>query len=261
VAAVPLRRTMSVSDAVLAHVQATDDVVVDAPAAVSGAAELASEIAEQLRNRGVQARILRCPDLFEHVDMECTTPPDTDISRRRFWTRTAVIGAGVISVAGSVVLAVPHDGGTHPDPVAFATPTELTWMVEGRVAVQVPAQWTVDRVVSGSGSARVQVISPTDPAQALHITQTLVPPGHTLEQAARSLRDAASGLPVGVVVDFNGGSTSAGRSAVTYREVRAGKVVDWSVVLDGPVRIAIGCQGAAARPHCETAVRSAHRVG
>ncbi|WP_343232245.1 type VII secretion-associated protein [Mycolicibacterium sp. CBMA 361] len=139
-------------------------------------------------------------------------------------------------------------------------PAELTWLVEGRFAVQIPAGWTVERLVSGSGSPRLQVVSPEDRGQVLHVTQSVVPPRQTLDQAATSLREAAARLPDGVITDFDSSGLSAGRSAIRYREVRGGRTVDWSVILDGPVRIAVGCQGIAARPHCDTAIRTAHRV-
>ena len=64
-------------------------------------------------------------------------------------------------------------------------------------------------------------------------------------------------------VDFNPSGNSAGRPAVTYREVRASHQVRWTVLLDGTVRISLGCQSRpggedAVRDACEQAVRSAH---
>ncbi|MDT5145569.1 MAG: hypothetical protein QOC58_214, partial [Mycobacterium sp.] len=51
-----------------------------------------------------------------------------------------------------------------------------------------------------------------------------------------------------------------------YSEVRAGHHVRWSVFVDGPVRISIGCQSRpghedAVREVCEQAVRSARAIG
>jgi type VII secretion-associated protein (TIGR03931 family) len=57
----------------------------------------------------------------------------------------------------------------------------------------------------------------------------------------------------------------AGRPAVTYREIRPGRVIRWSVVQAGSVRVCIGCQSApgrdeAVRAACEQAVRSAREL-
>jgi type VII secretion-associated protein (TIGR03931 family) len=123
----------------------------------------------------------------------------------------------------------------------------------------------MQRVVDGPGSARVQVTSPSDPELALHVTQSSVP-DETLTGTAERLKRAIDAEPAGVFVDFNPSGTSAGRPAVTYREVRAGHQVRWTVLLDGAVRISIGCQSRpggedAVREVCEQAVRSAHPFG
>jgi type VII secretion-associated protein (TIGR03931 family) len=78
--------------------------------------------------------------------------------------------------------------------------------------------------------------------------------------AARALREASAKLPRGIILDFQEAAVSAGRAAVRYREVRGARTVDWSVLLDGPVRIAVGCQGAAVQAACDTAIRSARRT-
>ena len=138
-------------------------------------------------------------------------------------------------------------------------------MAEGRVALTVPANWSAQRVVTGPGSARVQVTSPSDPEVALHVTQSPVA-GETLSGTAERLKHAIDAEPAGLFVDFNPSGVSAGRPAVTYREVRATHHVRWTVLLDGPVRISLGCQSrpgdeGAVRDACEQAVRSAHAVG
>ncbi|MDT5172861.1 MAG: hypothetical protein QOG37_112, partial [Mycobacterium sp.] len=102
------------------------------------------------------------------------------------------------------------------------------------------------------------------PEVALHVTQSPTP-GETLAGAADRLRHAIDTEPPGVFVDFNPAGVSAGRPAVTYREVRAAHDVRWTVLLDGAVRISVGCQsrpGAqdAVREACEQAVRSAHAL-
>jgi type VII secretion-associated protein (TIGR03931 family) len=137
--------------------------------------------------------------------------------------------------------------------------------VEGRIVVAVPVHWHVERVRSGSGSRRVQVGSPVDPDIALHITASYAPDS-TLEQAAEVLGDAVADQTPGVFVGFRPAVEVAGRPAVTYREVRAGRVVDWSVVLSGSTRIGIGCQSAPDRTEvvravCEQAIRTARELG
>jgi type VII secretion-associated protein (TIGR03931 family) len=170
--------------------------------------------------------------------------------------------------AAAVVLAaavpVVVGGGHHGVAPAPSAPT--TFLVEGRVALTVPANWTAQRMLAGPGSARVQVTSPTDPEAALHVTQSPVPADETLSTTAERLRRAIGSEQDGVFVDFDPSGVSAGRPAVTYREVRANHQVRWTVVIDGPVRISIGCQSRsgsedAVRDVCEQAVRSAHAIG
>ena len=65
--------------------------------------------------------------------------------------------------------------------------------------------------------------------------------------------------------DFDADARVAGRPAATYREHRAGTEITWAVVVDGALRIAIGCQSAAGHRHdvagpCLEAVRSARAV-
>jgi len=136
--------------------------------------------------------------------------------------------------------------------------------VEGRAALVVPATWPTQRVVAGPGSARVQVTSPSDPEVALHVTQSPVP-NESLSDTAERLKRAIDAEPAGVFVDFNPSGNSAGRPAVTYREVRPSHQVRWTVLVDGTVRISIGCQSRpggedAVRDVCEQAVRSAHAI-
>lgn len=137
-------------------------------------------------------------------------------------------------------------------------------LVEGRIAVEIPATWTVQRITGGPGSRRVQVTSPSDPETALHITQTYAP-GNSLEEAAAVLGRAIVGQAPEVFVDFQSHGEAAGRSAVTYREVRAGRVIYWSVVLAGATRISIGCQSPtgreeAVREACDRALGSAREI-
>jgi type VII secretion-associated protein (TIGR03931 family) len=141
---------------------------------------------------------------------------------------------------------------------------DVTWVVEGRVATEVPAAWTVERVIAGPGSARVQVLSPSAPHVAIHVTQARVAEQETLQETAEALKTALDEQPRGLFTDFDPDARSQGRPAVTYRERRAAVGVDWVVVLDGGVRIAVGCQFAVDRPDpdpaCGRAVRTAHAV-
>jgi type VII secretion-associated protein (TIGR03931 family) len=180
-------------------------------------------------------------------------------SRSRAWPLGWLAAAGVV-----VVAAVPAVGVLCRHEGQAMHKTATTFLVEGRVALTVPADWPTQRVVGGPGSARVQVTSPSDPEVALHVTQSPVA-GDTLSETAERLKRAIDAEPAGVFVDFNPYATSAGRPAVTYREVRAGHQVWWTVLLDGAVRISVGCQSRpggedAVRDVCEQAVRSAHAV-
>jgi type VII secretion-associated protein (TIGR03931 family) len=149
-------------------------------------------------------------------------------------------------------------------PAAAAEPP-MTLLVEGRVGVMVPAQWVVQRITSGPGSARVQVVSPNDATVALHITQSTLASQQAQEQVADSLRDALAQAPDGVFVDFNPSDRRVDRAVVTYREVRRDRQIAWFVLIDRSLRIAIGCQSApgheeALHQICDRALGSAHAV-
>jgi type VII secretion-associated protein (TIGR03931 family) len=162
----------------------------------------------------------------------------------------AILTAGGLAAAAVLVDDRPED------------PPDASWLVEGRVAVEVPAGWAVERVTTGPGSARVQVTSPGDRSEVIHVTQARVPDTETLASTAAALATVLAGQPEGIFVDFTAAGERAERSAVTYREVRAERRVDWTVLLDGGVRIAIGCQGTAPASGgaCDRAIRSAHAV-
>jgi type VII secretion-associated protein (TIGR03931 family) len=141
----------------------------------------------------------------------------------------------------------------------------MTLLVEGRVGVMVPAQWRVQRVTSGPGSARVQVVSPDDANVAVHITQSSLVSHQSHEQVAESLRSALSKEPDGVFLEFNPADRRADQAVMTYREIRTDHHIAWFVLIDESLRIAIGCQSApgdeeAVREACDQAVRSAHAV-
>ncbi|MFZ0905014.1 MAG: type VII secretion-associated protein [Mycobacterium sp.] len=245
-------------------------VVIDAPSTVGGAGALAAMLADGLlvsdRISAVQVDGARLKELAAQIiqdessscESHCTEVAGRSSRRDRGPVLVAVLL--VIAVLG--VLGVFTWRG-HPVPAGDGMPT--TFLVEGHVALQVPAQWPMQRVVSGPGSARVQVTSPSDPEVALHVTQSQVAIA-TMSATAESLRHAIDAEPTGVFVDFNPVGTSAGRPAVTYREVRSGHDIQWIVLVDKAVRISIGCQsrhgqGDAVRQVCDLAVRSARAVG
>jgi type VII secretion-associated protein (TIGR03931 family) len=238
---------------------------------VAGAPALATLIAGAVRGRGQRvveigdAALPRLAGLAQSslcAHDEPSPPPANATAggiRAHTWMLRALAAAAVVlAAAGPAVAAMGRHGVRHPDTM----PT--TFLVEGRVALSVPANWPTARVVAGPGSARVQVTSPSDPEVALHVTQSPVP-DETLSDTAERLKHAIDAEPAGVFVDFNPSGNSAGRPAVTYREVRASHEVRWTVLLDGTVRISIGCQSRpagedAVRDVCEQAVRSAHAI-
>jgi type VII secretion-associated protein (TIGR03931 family) len=242
-------------------------VLVDAPRAVGGAAALAASIAGALGDgfTVVQIDDARLTQLARATQPARPTPCAAAPARGERSRAAALVRLGALGV----LLAVPAVAavGRHGAPTSrVAAPIEATtFLIEGRVALTVPANWPTQRVLAGPGSARVQITSPSDPEVALHVTQSPVV-GETLSGTAERLKRAMDAEPAGVFVDFDPAGSSAGRPAVTYREVRAGHQVRWSVLLDGAVRISIGCQSGpggddAVRGVCEQAVRSAHTVG
>ncbi|MGO9926910.1 MAG: type VII secretion-associated protein, partial [Mycobacterium sp.] len=250
-------------------------VLIDAPSKVAGAPALATLIAGAVRGAGQTVveiddagltRLSRSawPVPDEPSEPRLTVAADGVPSRARMFS--GLVGAAVAFTVLSLGVSAVAPAGRHgPSPSVRVQTGLTTFLVEGRVAVAVPANWPTQRVVTGPGSARVQVMSPSDSEVALHVTQSLVA-GETLSGTAGRLKRAIDAEPVGVFVDFNPSGTSAGRPAVTYREVRASHHVRWTVLLDGPVRISVGCQSrpgdeGGVRDACEQAVRSAHAIG
>jgi type VII secretion-associated protein (TIGR03931 family) len=233
-------------------------VWLDGPAGVPGAHALSVLIGERLRSAGrAVSRVgahqlaVAAADLMKSEDV-------LDDSRRRRQRRplVAASGAGLAVTLAAVVI-----GGTQRDGPA---PSPATALVEGRVTMQIPAHWVVQRITSGPGSARVQVVSPIDGQLALHLTQSPVR-DDSLDAAAAILRTAIDAQPAGVFVDFHPSDVRGGRPVITYREVRPWHDIRWTVLLDGDVRISIGCQSAAGSEQrisepCEQAVRSAHEI-
>lgn len=252
-------------------------VLIDTPGAVAGAPALAALITNTLRGGGRKGR-----DILEINDIRldrlarsavprgalasgpAATAPAAALPLRSRARTLSGLGAAaiVVALAAPAAITMGRTGVVAPKQVDAAA---TTFLVEGRVALSVPATWPTQRVVTGPGSARVQVTSAADPDVALHITQSPVA-GETLAGTAERLKRAIDAEPPGLFVDFNPSGTSAGRPAVTYREIRPGHHVRWTVLLDGPVRISVGCQSrpgdeGAVRDACEQAVRSAHAIG
>jgi type VII secretion-associated protein (TIGR03931 family) len=250
-------------EAVLAKIPGSMAVVVDCPDGVAGACLFAAMVADRLRANGVAVTIADRDWVRRRVEAPSSqdeTRDDARPSANRGGRTTAVLAGTVLSAA---VLcggfAVRDDG----RPSAASMP--MTLLVEGRVGVMVPAQWVIRRVTSGSGSARVQVVSPNDSDIVVHVTQSRLAPHQSLEQVAASLRGALSEQPDGVFVEFNPSDRRADEPVVSYREIRPDHRILWVVLIDGSLRIAIGCQSApghedAVRQACDQAVRSAHAV-
>ncbi|HEV7579806.1 MAG TPA: type VII secretion-associated protein [Mycobacterium sp.] len=247
----------------------TTAVLIDVPGAVAGAQALATLIAGRLRRSGRpvgeigDARLARLTvsATFKAQDkLPRSQPVDAGHMRSRVRMLGALAAAATVLAATVPAMAAV----SHRDVPPVSTPP-TTFLVEGRVALTVPADWPTQRVVTGPGSARVQVNSPSDPEVALHITQSPIP-DETLSATADQLRRAIGSEPAGVFVDFNPSGVTAGRPAVTYRELRASHHVRWTVLVDGSVRISVGCQSRpggenAVRDACEQAVRSARAIG
>lgn len=232
------------AEAVAAAVGTSPVVLIDGPDTV---------IADRLRCNGIE--VLEIDE--DAVRREALRPrPRIEATpRRERQPRRAAALVGLASAAAVAVGAIAVHG--------EARPTAL--LVEGRVGMVVPADWAVQHVTSGPGSARVQITSPAHRALALHLTQSIGDPEAGLAATADSLRMALDDETDGVFVDFTATGHRAGRDAVTYREVRPRHTVTWAVLVDGAVRIAIGCQSPPGGEHlvrsvCEQAIRSAHAV-
>lgn len=245
--------------------ETTETVVIDAPGTVHGAGVLAAMIAEALHDFDSMV-VMKIDDIglrrlaagpVSSGSQDCGSSGDAAARHpRRRWT--LAVGALLIgAVLGVSTLA------RHPAPHA-AKEIPTTLLVEGHVALEVPIQWPVRRVVAGPGSARLQISSPSDPEEALHVTQSRVALA-TLGATAEFLKSAIDAAPAGVFVDFNAAGRTAGRPAVTYREVRSAHDIRWTVWVDKVVRISVGCQSRHGRDdavsrECERAVRSARAL-
>jgi type VII secretion-associated protein (TIGR03931 family) len=232
-------------------------VWLDAPVGVPGADALATLIADRLQVAHRAVHLIDDRQLFSAAVDLMNRPGEPPAQPRRSHRRLLVAAAAVATLTAGGAWA----GTRQDDPVE---PVRMMALVEGHVTMQIPSDWAVRRITTGPGSARVEAISPHDGEAALHLTQAAVS-DDSLATAAATLRRAMDAEPVGIFVDFHPADERAGRPAITYREIRPGHEIRWAVVLDGNVRIGIGCQSGAASADltaaCDEAVRSAHEIG
>jgi type VII secretion-associated protein (TIGR03931 family) len=255
-----LGATLDIVRAVVSRIDRPAAVLVDAPADVVGGAELAGAISESLRAGGTVVTSVHPERVLRVVETRRPLRKDPVDSPRSIRDRPAVAVGIVLSLmvaSLSVGLAV---GTTDPE----LTSNPMTLLVEGRVAMKVPALWSIRRITSGPGSARVEVTAP-DGSMAVLMTQSQVDPRETLATAAASLRATLADQDAGVFVGFDADDRRADRPAVTYREVRGARQTDWTVLVDDTVRIAVGCQSSsghegAIEALCDEAIRSAHAI-
>lgn len=243
--------------AVVACVDGLGAVTVDVP---SGLAVFGADVVRAVRRRGVAVTVVDDRAVVRLVGAQSADVTDPSSRRPTVTPRAALLAGAALAATTLAAAAIGLGGGS----AATVDASGSTWLVEGRVAVEIPEQWTVERITSGPGSARVQVLSPSDALSAIQVTQSRVPAGQTLDTTAETLRLALADEPAGVFVDFSRLGQRGQRRVVTYREIRADHHVAWAVLLDRGVRIAIGCQGkpggAGPEQFCDRAIRSAHTV-
>lgn len=216
----------------------------------------------QLRTSGVPVSFSDSSSLAASAQQAWTEQARTEQPRTKergpvaaWWRRPlpALLAGVALTLAGAAGAVLARAPSEPADATAL--------LVEGRVAIRVPADWVAERLTDGPGSARVRIAAPGGSA-ALHLTQSSAP---TAESAGESLRRALAAEPPGLFTDFDADARLAGRPAITYREHRPGTEITWAVVVDGTLRVAIGCQSRAGRRDevteaCLEAVRSARAV-
>lgn len=253
------------TEALVAKIPDSTAVLLDCPEGVTRAGALASAIADHLRANGVAVTIADRDWVRRTVEglwsSEEQRPVSESVPSAQLGRRArAVLTGAVLSAA---VLCGGFVARQDAQPPTAGLP--MTLLVERRLGIMVPAEWAVQRVTTGPGSARVQFVSPDDSGVALHVTQSSLPPQSSLERVAESVRTALDEEPDGVFVDFKPFDRRADRPVVSYRELRADRHIVWIVLIDRSVRIAIGCQSPpghedAVREVCDRAIRTAHAV-
>ena len=211
------------AEAVVAAVGAPAGVLVDAPASVFGAGLLASLVCRShARHRSAGQDRRRRLDPARRRGATIATFR-LNPRRSRFEGRAGFATAGRLLCClaccrrwccAAAVAAVHDSSSDRVDDMP------MTLLVEGRVGLMVPATWTTQRITSGPGSARVQVVSPTDGGVALHVTQSVLAQPSSLAKTADTLLAALAESADGAFVDFNPSDRRADRDAVTYREIR-----------------------------------------
>ena len=228
----------TVAEQVTAQITVGTTVLLDAPVGVSGARRLAETIAGDVLAGGRDAAIVDDHVLVRET-ASCARP-------RRMRMSPMLAGVTAVAVCGTGMFCQ----------VDRPSPAQDQLVVEGRVAVLLPADWERRRLIDGPGSPRLQSISTEYPDAAILLTQSPAGPDPVAVLAA-----ALAVQPSGVFTDFREHDRRSERDVVSYTENRPGRTIEWVVFVDGPVRIAIGCQHPRQiRSHCDLAVRSAHAV-
>lgn len=240
------RRT-GVAAAVAAGLDEPTSVLIDVPGGIAGARAVATETAAGVR-RGGEVAIVGDHQLLQTAGDMCA--PSTDPPRHRLpWVVVVCLLAAATAVAVTL----------HRPPREPLDRTTIS-MTEGRVAARVPADWVVERITSGTGSRRVQVTE-SGGERALLIVQS--PAEADMTATATTLATALHREDPTVFTDFEATRQRAGRPVITYTETREGRKTEWSVFLDGGVRIAVGCQSTTAREMreiCDQTIASARGV-
>ena len=236
------------------------EVLVDAPIDVDGGSSLATAISARLRADGLAVTTVHQNRVLAGMRGQPRQGVREPGPRARRGPRPEVLAACIVA-AGLSCVGLASSFGVDE---SGATGVPMTLLIEGRVAVKVPAHWAVQRITAGPGSARVEVMAPDD-ATAVLVTQSQVREGERLADTAGMLRNALDDQQDDIFTRFNPNDRRADRPAATYREVREGRQIDWTVFVDDTVRIAVGCQSAsggeqAAQDICDEAIRSAHAV-
>ncbi|MFV8053649.1 type VII secretion-associated protein [Mycobacterium sp. 48b] len=240
--------------AAIAIAGASAEVVVDAPAAVAGSATLGNAVMAGLRRHGATVTLADIRTCCH--GLKAPETPAVPATAGRIGLRWGGVAIGAAAALAAVLGGIAFAAQSGP-----ADTMAMTILVEGRVGMQIPAGWSVRQVTDGPGSARVEVVSPSDPQVMIHLTQSGVADGSVADTVQRALREQ----PAEVFVDFDPAAVVAARPVVSYREIRTGREIRWAVFVDGGVRIAVGCQSApgraeAVRAACEAATGSAHTL-